>query len=151
MPTQSKYKDFDCYNIIEKIVSFFDSTGDASETEVDTVLLLTAECYLVAEYDSNLDKVVRFEKVPLDDITEIELGWFQYSKIFQITPTPQLCLRINYSMNGMDQYYHMLRSASIRFFNNVAVVIKAPEEIMGWLTFHSCLFLKNDFSLIRIE
>lgn len=41
----------------------FDSTGDASETEIDTVLLLTAECYLVAEYDSDLDKVVRFEKV----------------------------------------------------------------------------------------
>lgn len=41
----------------------FSSTGDASETEIDTVLLLTAECYLVAEYDSDLDKVVRFEKV----------------------------------------------------------------------------------------
>lgn len=39
------------------------STGDASETEIDTVLLLTAEGYLVAEYDSDLDKVVRFEKV----------------------------------------------------------------------------------------
>lgn len=112
------------------------STGDASETEVDTILLLTADCYLVAEYDSNFDKVVRFEKVPLPDITEIELGWFQHSKIFQITPTPYLCLRINYSSDGVEQYNHMLRSASLRFFNNMAIVIKTPEEIMGSLAAH---------------
>lgn len=110
----------------------FNSTGDASETEIDTVLLLTAECYLVAEYDSDLDKVVRFEKVTLQNVTEIELGWFQHSKIFQITPTPHLCLRINYSVDNGDQFYHMLRSASLRFFNNVAIVIKTQEEITGW-------------------
>lgn len=109
----------------------FLSTGDASETEVDTVLLLTAECYLIAEYDSNLDKVVRFEKVALENITEIELGWFQHSKIFQMTPTPHFCLRINYSVDGIDQFYHMLRSASLRFFNTVAVIIKTQEEIIG--------------------
>lgn len=113
--------------------SFSFSTGDASETEIDTVLLLTAECYLVAEYDSNLDKVVRFEKVALQDVTEMELGWFQHSKIFQITPTPHLCLRINYSVDGVDQFYHMLRSASLRFFNNVAIIIKSQDEIVGQL------------------
>lgn len=107
------------------------STGDASETEVDTIVLLTAECYLIAEYDSNLDKVVRFEKVPLENITEIELGWFQHSKIFQITPTPHLCIRINYSTDGGEQFYHMLRSSSLRFFNNVAIIIKTQEEITG--------------------
>lgn len=111
------------------------STGDASETEIDTVLLLTAECYLVAEYDSDLDKVVRFEKVPLQNVTEIELGWFQHSKIFQMTPTPHLCIRINYSIDSGDQFYHMLRSASLRFFNNVAIVIKTQEEITGWYNF----------------
>lgn len=109
----------------------FPSTGDAGETEVDTILLLTPECYLIAEYDSDLDKIVRFEKVQLENIVEIELGWFQHSKIFQITPTPHLCLRINYNVDGNDQYYHMLRSASLRFFNNVAVVIKTQEEITG--------------------
>ncbi|XP_055315656.1 phosphatidylinositide phosphatase SAC2 isoform X1 [Sitodiplosis mosellana] len=105
-------------------------TGDVNETEVDTILLLTAECYLIAEYDSNMDKVVRFEKVALENITEIELGWYQHSKIFQITPTPNFCLRISYSVDGIDQFYHMLRSASLRFFNTVAVVIKTQEEII---------------------
>lgn len=121
--------------------NFFNRTDDTSETEVDTILLLTADCYLVAEYDSNLDKIVRFEKVPLQNITEMELGWFQHSKIFQITPTPFLCLRINYSIDGNDSYYHMLRSAPLRFFNNVAIVIKTNEEILG-------RFLEFIFNLI---
>lgn len=121
--------DFQNFNVFN--ISSQSSTGDAGETEVDTIVLLTADCYLVAEYDSNLDKIVRFEKVQLQNVTEIELGWFQHSKIFQITPTPHLCLRINYSVDGVDQFYHMLRSASLRFFNNVAVVIKSQEEITG--------------------
>lgn len=98
------------------------------------ILLLTADFYLVAEYDSNLDKIVHFEKVLLKNIVEIELGLYQHSKIFQMTPTPQLCLRINYSSNGIIHFYHMLRSASLRFFNNVAVVIKTQEEITESLT-----------------
>lgn len=116
------------------------STGDVNETEVDTILLLTAECYLIAEYDSELDKVVRFEKVALQNVTEIELGWFQHSKIFQITPTPHLCIRINYSNDGAEQFYHMLRSSSLRFFNNVAILIKTQEEITGKRYFNSLLF-----------
>lgn len=35
------------------------STGDPNETEVDCILLLTNEFYLVAEYDLHLDKVTR--------------------------------------------------------------------------------------------
>lgn len=112
-------------------------------------MLLTAECYLIAEYDSNLDKVVRFEKVPLVSITEIELGWFQHSKIFQITPTPHLCLRINYSTDA-DHFYHMLRSASLRFFNNVAIVIKTPEEITGSLKMNSFIHvIENKYRTIE--
>lgn len=98
------------------------------------ILLLTADCYLVAEYDSNFDKIVHFEKVLLQNIIEIELGLYQHPKIFQMTPKPQLCLRFNYSSDGINHFYHMLRSASLRFFNNVAVVIKTQEEITESLT-----------------
>lgn len=107
------------------------SSSDPHETEVDMILLLTSELYLVAEYDSHLDKIVRFEKVPLMDVTEIELGTYQQTKIFQGVQATHLCLRLNYSVNGVEGYFHMLRSANIRFFNNVAVVIKTPEEILG--------------------
>lgn len=107
------------------------STSDPNETEVDTILLLTAEFYLVAEYDSHLDKILRFEKIPLQNVTEIEFGTYQQTKIFQGPLSPQLCLRISYSMDDIDGYFHMLRSPNIRFFNNVAIVIKTHEEVVG--------------------
>lgn len=98
------------------------------------ILILTNDCYIVAEYDSHLDKIVRFEKVPLQNITEIEFGMFQQTKMFQGATPPHLCLRFNYTVDGVDGYFHMLRSPNIRFFNNVAVVIKTQEEIMESLT-----------------
>lgn len=97
---------------------------------MDTILLLTDDRYLFAEYDSNLDKIVQFQKVPLDNITEVELGLYQHqTKMFQGSIAPYLCLRLNYTVNGADGYFHMLRSPNIRFFNNVALAIKTKEEI----------------------
>ncbi|XP_050079623.1 phosphatidylinositide phosphatase SAC2 isoform X2 [Anopheles maculipalpis] len=110
------------------------STGDPSETEVDTILILTDDCYIVAEYDSHLDKIVRFENVPLESITLIELGLFQHNKMFQGPAPAHLCIRLNYSVDGVDGYFHMFRSPNIRFFNNVAVVIRKTEEITESLT-----------------
>uniref|UniRef100_A0A182N165 SAC domain-containing protein n=1 Tax=Anopheles dirus TaxID=7168 RepID=A0A182N165_9DIPT len=110
------------------------STGDPSETEVDTILILTDDCYIVAEYDSHLDKIVRFENVPLGAITLIELGLFQHSKMFQGPAPAHLCIRLNYAVDGVDGYFHMFRSPNIRFFNNVAVVIRKTEEITESLT-----------------
>lgn len=102
-----------------------------NETEVDSILLLTDDCYIVAEYDSHLDKIVRYEKVLLENIVMIELGMFQQTKIFQGSAPAFLCLRINYIVDGVDGYFHMFRSPNIRFFNNVAIVIKTQDEVMG--------------------
>ncbi|XP_052900449.1 phosphatidylinositide phosphatase SAC2 isoform X2 [Anopheles moucheti] len=110
------------------------STGDPSETEVDTILILTDDCYIVAEYDSHLDKIVRFENVPLENITLLELGLFQHNKMFQGPAPAHLCIRLNYAVDGVDGYFHMFRSPNIRFFNNVAVVIRKTEEITESLT-----------------
>lgn len=86
------------------------STGDINETEVDTILLLTSDEFIVADYDSHLDKIVRFENIPLKNITLIEFGLFQQQQMFK-GPTPaHLCIRINYSMDGVDGYFHMFRS-----------------------------------------
>lgn len=105
------------------------STGDPHETEVDTILLLTSDTYITAEYDSQLDKIVRFEEVPLENVTIIEIGMFQVQKLFSGSQPSFLCIRINYTVDSQDGYFHMFRSPNIRFFNNVAVVIKKPEEI----------------------
>lgn len=109
------------------------STGDPNETEVDCILLLTDEFYLVAEYDSHLDKIIRFEKVPLLNVTLIEFGLVQQTKMFQSGTITHLCIRLNYSVDGVDGYFHMFRSPNIRFFNNVAVVINTQDEVLGEL------------------
>lgn len=95
--------------------------------------MLTDDSYIVAEYDSHLDKIVRFEKVLLENIVMIELGMYQQSKMFQGSTPAMLCLRINYTVDGVDGYFHMFRSANIRFFNNMAYPIKTQEEISGKL------------------
>ncbi|XP_058468246.1 phosphatidylinositide phosphatase SAC2 isoform X2 [Malaya genurostris] len=110
------------------------SSGDPNETEVDTILILTDDCYIVAEYDSHLDKIVRFENVLLDNIVLIELGLFQHKKMFQGPALAHLCIRLNYTVDNVDGYFHMFRSPNIRFFNNVAVVIRKSEEITESLT-----------------
>lgn len=92
-------------------------------------MLLTSDTYITAEYDSQLDKIVRFEEVPLENITMLEIGMYHPAKLFPGSQSSFLCIRINYTVDANDGYFHMFRSPNIRFFNNVAVVIKKPEEI----------------------
>lgn len=106
------------------------STGDINETEVDTILLLTSEEFIVADYDSHLDKIVRFENVSLKQLSLVELGLYQQQHIFKGPAPAHLCIRLHYSIDGVDGYFHMFRSPNIRFFNNVAVVIKKNEELV---------------------
>lgn len=110
------------------------STGDANETEVDTILLLTSSEFYVAEYDSQLDKIVKFECVPLKNVTVVEFGLFQQQQIFKSPAAAHLCIRINYTIENVDGFFHMFRSANIRFFNNTAVVIKKNEELVESMT-----------------
>lgn len=101
---------------------------------MDTVLLLTDDCYIVAEYESVLDKIRRFEKVPLTQVRQIELGMYQHAKLFQGSAPAHLCLRLNYCVDNQDGYFHMFRSANFRFFNNAAYAIKTQEELTESLT-----------------
>lgn len=109
--------------------------GDIGETEVDYILLLTDTYYMVAEYNSNMDKIVRFEKVFLQNIYLIELGTQKNSKYSQNTYSDAMCLRINYEENCIKNYFHTFRSANIRFFNNMVYNIKSAEEISGKINF----------------
>lgn len=111
-----------------------DPSTDTNETEVDTILLLTNSEFYVADYDSQLDKIVKFENVPLKNITLVEFGLFQQQQIFKSPAPAHLCIRINYTIDNVDGYFHMFRSANIRFFNNTAVVIKKNEELVESMT-----------------
>lgn len=110
------------------------STGDINETEVDTILLLTSDEFIVADYDSHLDKIVRFENVPLRNVTLVEFGLFQQQQMFKGPAPAHLCIRLNYAMDGVDGYFHMFRSPNIRFFNTSSVIIKKNEELVESMT-----------------
>ncbi|KAF7991334.1 hypothetical protein HCN44_002896 [Aphidius gifuensis] len=102
-------------------------TGDPNETEMDTILILTKDSYYVADYDDQIDKVTNYQKVLLHDLVMIEFG--QPENNFALFKNKQHhCIRINYKISNEYGYFHMFRSTNLRFFNNMAVVIKNDEE-----------------------
>nr|XP_024214319.1 phosphatidylinositide phosphatase SAC2 isoform X3 [Halyomorpha halys] len=113
-------------------------TGDPTETDMDTILILTKDSYYVADYDDEVDKVVKCQKVNLRDITCFELGQIEVNpgqsglQIFNKTKgkaTLQCCLRIHYSHDS-KVFAHVFRSSHLRFFNNVAILIKGEDEMI---------------------
>ncbi|XP_049880526.1 phosphatidylinositide phosphatase SAC2 isoform X2 [Pectinophora gossypiella] len=110
-------------------------TGDPQETEMDTVLLLTNEAYYAADYDETSDRILSVQRVPLRDVTAIELGTVDTgTNIFNVgrknSGDPVVCIRINYTYGGEPGYFHMFRSTSLRFFNNMAVAINTRDEMI---------------------
>lgn len=114
-------------------------TGDPTETEMDTILILTRDSYYVADYDEHIDRVTKFQCVPLVDLKSVELGIIEST--IPMSPSPMhlfksktvkghYCLRLNYCVDGEPGYCHTFRSTNLRFFNNVAVIIKTEEEMI---------------------
>lgn len=102
-------------------------TGDLTETEMDTILILTRDSYYVADYDDQIDKVTNYQRVSLEDIVLIEFGQPE-SSVSLFKNKHFYCVRINYKVVNECGYFHMFRSTNLRFFNNMAVVIKTEEE-----------------------
>lgn len=107
------------------------STGDPTETEMDSIVILTKDSYFTADYDDQLDKVTKYQRVLLQDITMIEFGLAESNSSLFKSSKYKYCLRINYKVNNVSGYYHMFRSTNFRFFNNMAVVIKNVDEEIG--------------------
>lgn len=105
-------------------------TGDPTETEMDTILILTRDSYYVADYDDQIDKVTNYQRVPLSDVILIEFGQPE-STVSIFKNKHYHCIRISYKMGTEYGYFHMFRSTNLRFFNNMAVVIKTAEESIG--------------------
>lgn len=105
-------------------------TGDPNETEIDSILVLTRECYYVANYDDHLDKITNYQRVDLRDLTLLESGMSEGMSLFKSSKN-RFCIRLNYKVNDENGYFHMFRSSNLRIFNNLAVVIKNGEEETG--------------------
>lgn len=97
---------------------------------------------MLCSYDEQVDRVTKYQKVSLKDVTCIELGPnivqpSNVSSMFKFNKAPvveQFCIRIHYVVAGEEGYFHMFRSTNLRFFNNMTVVIKSTEEMLGELT-----------------
>lgn len=111
-------------------------TGDPQETEMDSVLLLTSDAYYVADYDEAADRFLSVQRIPLHDVTSIELGVVDTNTtiLFNVARKSNTegihCIRINYLHNHETGYFHMFRSTTLRFFNNMAVAITTRDEMI---------------------
>lgn len=97
---------------------------------MDSILILTRDSYYIADYDDQIDKVTNYQRVLLTDIILIECGYPE-STVSLFKTKNYYCIRINYRVDNESGYYHMFRSTNLRFFNNMAIVIKTEEETIG--------------------
>ncbi|XP_072247471.1 phosphatidylinositide phosphatase SAC2 isoform X2 [Leuresthes tenuis] len=81
---------------------------DATNKDVDVLLLLSDKAYYIAYYDEEADKVNQYQRLNLEDLEKIEIG-----------PEPTLfgkpkfcCMRLHYRHEETSGYFHTLRAAT---------------------------------------
>ncbi|KAF3708461.1 Phosphatidylinositide phosphatase SAC2 [Channa argus] len=81
---------------------------DATNKDVDVLLLLSDKAYYIAYYDEEADKVNQYQRLNLDGLEKIEIG-----------PEPTLfgkpkfcCMRLHYRNQETSGYFHTLRAAT---------------------------------------
>lgn len=55
-------------------INFLKLKGDPRQDDMDIILILTSECYYVAHYDDEVDKVTRYQRILLSNVDKIEFG-----------------------------------------------------------------------------
>ncbi|XP_077352544.1 phosphatidylinositide phosphatase SAC2 isoform X2 [Festucalex cinctus] len=81
---------------------------DATNKDVDVLLLLSDKAYYIAYYDEEADKVNQYQRLNLEGLEKIEIG-----------PEPTLfgkpkfcCMRLHYRSEESSGYFHTLRAAT---------------------------------------
>ncbi|KAK2824024.1 hypothetical protein Q5P01_021199 [Channa striata] len=81
---------------------------DATNKDVDVLLLLSDKAYYIAYYDEEADKVNQYQRLNLEGLEKIEIG-----------PEPTLfgkpkfcCMRLHYRSLETSGYFHTLRAAT---------------------------------------
>lgn len=93
-----------------------------------------------------MDRVTKYQRVLLKDVTLLECGVAESASSLFKSNKGHYCVRFNYRVNDVSGYYHMFRSTNLRFFNNMAVVIRNEEEEIG-----ECCFFTRPFSNFCLE
>lgn len=124
-----------------------DAEVSTISTDMDIVLILTKDCYFVAEYDDSTDRITNYQRVNLEDLEKIEFGpvpgsnllsskLSSSSKYVPVISSKKhskitYCIRLFYvDSNGTSGYFHMLKPTMTRFFNNMVIPIRTTEEEM---------------------
>ncbi|KAM9365096.1 phosphatidylinositide phosphatase SAC2 [Pholidichthys leucotaenia] len=81
---------------------------DATNKDVDVLLLLSDKAYYIAYYDEEADKVNQYQRLNLEGLEKVEIG-----------PEPTLfgkpkfcCMRLHYRTEETGGYFHTLRAAT---------------------------------------
>ncbi|XP_061601760.1 phosphatidylinositide phosphatase SAC2 isoform X2 [Cololabis saira] len=81
---------------------------DATNKDVDVLLLLSDKAYYIAYYDEEADKVNQYQRLNLEGLEKIEIG-----------PEPTLfgkpkfcCMRLHFRNEDTSGYFHTLRAAT---------------------------------------
>ncbi|XP_039995875.1 phosphatidylinositide phosphatase SAC2 [Xiphias gladius] len=84
------------------------SLTDATNKDVDVLLLLSDKAYYIAYYDEEADKVNQYQRLNLEGLEKIEIG-----------PEPTLfgkpkfcCMRLHYRNEETSGYFHTLRAVT---------------------------------------
>ncbi|XP_068597376.1 phosphatidylinositide phosphatase SAC2 [Brachionichthys hirsutus] len=84
------------------------SVVEATNRDVDVLLLLSDKAYYIAYYDDEADKVDQYQRLGLEGLEKIEIG-----------PEPTLfgkpkfcCMRLHYRSGETSGYFHTLRAAT---------------------------------------
>ncbi|XP_055328680.1 phosphatidylinositide phosphatase SAC2-like isoform X2 [Paramacrobiotus metropolitanus] len=103
-------------------------TGDPARQDMDTVLLLSTQAYYIGEYSDESDQLVGYQKVPLCEIENIEIG-----SEMSMFKTGRTIMRINYRVGEVSGYCHNLGTAGLRFFNNMIMPLRTNDECIEML------------------
>lgn len=78
-------------------------------------------------YDDTIEKLVDYQKIPIENIEKIEIG----PEITLFKTTRFDILRLHYRINDESGYFHSFKASNFRFFNNLVITMKSPDEETG--------------------
>ncbi|KAL9982827.1 hypothetical protein ACROYT_G004936 [Oculina patagonica] len=86
---------------------FYSADGEVTQDQ-DVILLLTYHAYYVASYDDEAERITQYERIAVEDLEKIEIGFETSFK------SKYLFIRIYRRHEGNSGYFHTLRTIQHR-------------------------------------
>ncbi|XP_029188502.2 phosphatidylinositide phosphatase SAC2-like [Acropora millepora] len=96
---------------------FYSTDGGEVTQDQDVILLLTYHAYYVASYDDEAERITQYERIVLEDLEKIEIGFETSFK------ARHLFIRIHRRHQGITGYFHTLRTIQHRTADDARSVL----------------------------